>query len=533
MDFNYTNHEQTISKVLHDNLNKINSNTRKALAQILKDNIFTPVYDISLRQQKELALSRLKKIMSTKIVSVRDFLIDPENIFTTHEMLGYADQSLATKFTVQFNLFGGTIVGLGTKEHEKLYELIDSLKVIGCFCLTELGYGNNAVEMETTAVWDDNKKLFVINSPTILSQKFWITNGAYHANYAIVFAQTIVKNKNEGINAFIVKLRDDNMDLCKGVGIDDMGCKQGMNGVDNARIIFRDVEVDKDALLNKLANIDPKSGNFTSKIENRRQRFLAASNRLLSGRLCIASMVLSGAKLTLLITNKYASMRLSNGKTGKSDTPISNYQLFQNQIVPLISKTIVLNIGLLYIRQLYSDYILNADKYSNIQFNNIVRHVCAIKPLVAWHCNLTGNICRERCGGQGFLSINRVEELIPFAHASITAEGDSAVLIHKVSKEYVDDYSKNLLSPPSVKAEILKLISLNKVDLFKIENMIELIRFRESSLLKELTKKSTKSNKKIFDVWMLEESNLIQDLGIAFGERICIEESYRKLKGQK
>ena len=59
---------------------------------------------------------------------------------------------------------------------------------MGCFCFTELGYGNNAVKMETTATYDEKTKEFVINCPTTLSQKYWITNGACHANYAIVFA---------------------------------------------------------------------------------------------------------------------------------------------------------------------------------------------------------------------------------------------------------------------------------------------------------------------------------------------------------
>jgi acyl-CoA oxidase len=290
---------------------------------------------------------------------------------------------------VQFNLFGGTIVGLGTKIHEKLYDDIDSLKIVGCFCLTELGYGNNAVEMETTSVWDNKRKVFVINTPTVNSQKYWITNGAYHANYAIVFAQTMVNDKNEGINAFIVQLRDENMKLMKGVTIDDMGCKQGMNGVDNARIILRNIEIPKENMLNKLANITDE-GKFISSISNRRQRFLAASNRLLSGRLCIASMSIAGTKMALLIANKYASVRLSNGKSGKSDTPISQYQLFQNQISPLIARTIVLNLGLLEIRKNFSDYLLNMDKYSKNHFNHIVRLCCVIKPMIAWHANETG-----------------------------------------------------------------------------------------------------------------------------------------------
>jgi acyl-CoA oxidase len=50
--------------------------------------------------------------------------------------------------------------------------------------------------METTATYDQKTKQFTINSPTTLSQKYWITNGAVHANMAVVFAQTIVKGKN-------------------------------------------------------------------------------------------------------------------------------------------------------------------------------------------------------------------------------------------------------------------------------------------------------------------------------------------------
>jgi acyl-CoA oxidase len=32
---------------------------------------------------------------------------------------------------------------------------------------------------------------------------------------------------------------------------------------------------------------------------------------------------------------------------------------------------------------------------------------CAIKPLASWLLEETVSICRERCGGQGYLSCNR------------------------------------------------------------------------------------------------------------------------------
>lgn len=60
-------------------------------------------------------------------------------------MAGYIDGSMATKMTVQLNLFGGTLVTLGTERHLQVAEGIDSLSTIGCFALTELGFGNNAV----------------------------------------------------------------------------------------------------------------------------------------------------------------------------------------------------------------------------------------------------------------------------------------------------------------------------------------------------------------------------------------------------
>jgi hypothetical protein len=44
---------------------------------------------------------------------------------------------MATKMTVQFNLFGGTVLRLGTdRHHGQLLDGIDSLTDIGCFALT-------------------------------------------------------------------------------------------------------------------------------------------------------------------------------------------------------------------------------------------------------------------------------------------------------------------------------------------------------------------------------------------------------------
>lgn len=514
----------SISEIISNSISTCKQ-TRKAIEKISNNEIFNPIYNISIREEKERVLNQFKELSKHKIVSVKDFLSNPENIFTVHEMLSYYNGSLATKFTVQFNLFGGTIVGLGSKKHYSFFENIDDLSVIGCFCLTEVGYGNNAIEMETTSVWDNEKKVFVINTPTVKSQKFWITNGAYHANHAIVFAQTYIDNKNEGINAFLIRIRNDDGTLSKGVVIDDMGMKMGMNGVDNARIIFKDVSAGYDSLLDKISHIN-NEGKFISKIKGRRERFIYAANRLLSGRICIASMMISLQKQVLSIAVKYGKERLSNGSSGKSDTPIFDYQLFQNQIIPFIGRVLIYNISLLSIRKIYSDYLLNETKYESdiAKKNEIIRLCCVIKPIISWHANIVGNTVRERLGGQAFLSINKIEEAISSAHSGITAEGDSSVLMQKVSKEYVSDYIAGRVSKQNAKYSKSDLCLVEAI--VDIDHMLSLIKHRENSILEDLSNKTMKAKgneKEIYNIWMLNESNSIQSLAFCYGKRLSLE----------
>jgi acyl-CoA oxidase len=50
------------------------------------------------------------------------------------------DGSLGTKMTVQFNLFGGSVLKLGTaRHHGDFLKRMDMVDDIGCFALTELG----------------------------------------------------------------------------------------------------------------------------------------------------------------------------------------------------------------------------------------------------------------------------------------------------------------------------------------------------------------------------------------------------------
>ena len=511
--------DENLAKKFQNLLDNDNIDTREKLKELFKEELFIPRYSISLPSQRKIALKRLNRITQEGLISVFDFSNNPKRIFSIHEIVGQMDGSTATKMTVQFNLFGGTLLNLGTnKLHSKYLNQIDSLESIGCFGLTELGYGNNAADMQTTATYDHDNHQFILNTPNVLARKYWITNGALHAHFCIVFSRLIIANKDEGIHAFLVPIRDKSLNVLPGVSIWDMGHKIGINGIDNASIGFKNVKISKDCLLSDTSKVD-QNGLFSSKINRKRDRFLYVADRLLSGRLCIASMMIGASKYTLDLSINYASKRLAVGIDGKSNNPIINFQLYQRELMPLLAKTICYNFALNYIKDIFD----GTKTSSNIE--KIIL-CCSVKATLSWHNEKVATVSRERCGGQGYLSVNRMGEAISGAHSGITAEGDNSVLMQKVSKELLSIEKKNIYKIlsyyigsqfPSFIKRLLFGLSLKS--LYKPRVQLKLLEYKKNIILSYLSIRLRKAQKKgisIYDVWMYDQSDEIQLLAKSY-----------------
>ncbi len=356
------------------------------------------------------------------------------------ETLAYGDLSVLVKVGVQFGLFGGAILQLGTKAHHDAYlaDLITG-KLMGCFAMTETGHGSNVQALGTVAAYDPETQEFVITTTSDDARKDYIGNAAKHAEVAVVFAQLEVGEASEGVHAFVVPIRVDG-EPAPGVRIEDDGLKMGLNGVDNGRIWFDHVRVPRTALLNRFADVTPE-GVYESPIENPNRRFFTMLGTLVQGRVCVGGGGINAAKVALAIATKYAVRRRQFEATSdEQEELLLDYGMHQRRLLPLIARTYALHFAQEVVAAQLHDVFsgVTDDEHARRELES---RAAGTKALGTWHATRTIQECREACGGAGYLAVNRFAALKADSDIFTTFEGDNHVLLQLVAKGLLTDYA--------------------------------------------------------------------------------------------
>lgn len=355
------------------------------------------------------------------------------------ETLAFGDLSLLVKCGVQFGLWGGAILHLGTERHHRAY-LADtvSLALPGCFAMTETGHGSNVQQLETTARYDPDTDEWVINTPTESARKEWIGNAARDGRIAVVFAQLETRGEHHGVHAFVVPLRDEEMNVLPGVRIEDVGSKLGLDGVDNGLIWFDDVRVPRDNQLDRYAKVDSE-GNYTSDIENPNKRFFTMVGTLIQGRVSVCGAAINATKVAQTIAVRHAEARRQFGPPGQPEVPLMEYRTHQRRLLPDIAKTYALHAaqeGM--VAELHA--IFTGQDASERHRRELETKAAGMKAVATAHATRTIQECREACGGAGYLRANRFAALKADTDVFTTFEGDNTVLLQLAAKNLLTDY---------------------------------------------------------------------------------------------
>jgi acyl-CoA oxidase len=372
----------------------------------------------------------------------------PGESVAAFQTLAYGDLSLLVKLGVQFGLFGGAILNLGTERHHAAYlrDVING-RMLGCFAMTETGHGSNVAQLETTATYDRATGEFVLDSPNLASRKDYIGGAARHGRWAVVFAQLVVADVRHGVHALLVRIRDDDGTPSAGVDITDCGPKLGLDGVDNGRLAFDRVRVPREALLNRYGDV-AADGTYTSLIDSADRRFFTMLGTLVRGRISVAGAAVSASKVALTIAVRYANRRRQFGPTdGSAEVPIMTYRQHQRRLVPLLARTFALSAAqqslIAVMNESFQDPAPVVDR-------RVLESLAAgHKALASWHASDAIQTCREACGGAGYLTENMLGGLRADTDVFTTFEGDNTVLLQLVAKEVLSELRDgfNALNP--------------------------------------------------------------------------------------
>jgi acyl-CoA oxidase len=357
------------------------------------------------------------------------------------EMLAFTDLSVMVKAGVQWGLFGGAVQLLGTERHHEAYlRDIMGFDLPGCFAMTETGHGSDVQQLRTTCTYDPGTQTFDLHTPHEAARKDYIGNAARDGRMAVVFAQLITRGERHGVHAWLVPIRDEHGDPLPGVTIGDDGPKAGLNGVDNGRLSFDHVRVPRDMLLDRYGQV-AEDGTYTSSIENETRRFFTMLGTLVRGRVSVGGSASSATKLALDIAVRYGEVRRQFAAPGADrEVAINDYLVHQRKLLPALAATYAYSFAQEELVGTMHDVQGGAGGVDERAQRELESRAAGLKAAQTWHATRTIQLCREACGGAGYLQENRLPHLKADTDVFTTFEGDNTVLLQLVAKGLLTGY---------------------------------------------------------------------------------------------
>ncbi|XP_077301266.1 acyl-CoA oxidase 3 isoform X2 [Arctopsyche grandis] len=442
---------------------------------------------LSFDEQRHLALKRMKAMKTFGcMVPMERILANPKMLSAWCEALFTYDIDSAIKFSLSYSMFANVIRNLGTDKHYKYVEQSENEEIIGCFALTEVAHGSNAKGMKTTATYDVKNKQFVMNSPNFEAAKCWVGNLGQSATHAVVYAKLITSDgKDQGLHPFIIPVRcSKSLRPFPGVIVGDIGEKIGANGLDNGFMMFNSYRVSKDALLNKLGDVD-EDGKYVSPIRDPNKRFGASLGALSGGRVQITGMAATNLQKAITIATRYSAVRKQFGPENSSEEfAVIEYQQQQFRLIPYIAASYIYRVFHIWFAEVYASFATDSvigmtDNEKAAKGLEIHALSSASKPISSWAARDGIQVCREACGGHGYLQATGIGKIRNENDANCTYEGENSLLVQQTSNwllSFMSNLEKgNKINTPYNSASYLNDINTILKSKHKISSLQEAV----------------------------------------------------------
>jgi acyl-CoA oxidase len=372
-------------------------------------------------------------------------------LFSFLESAALHDGAVYSMISIHYNLCMGTIASSGNDSTyvREMYNELKEGRAIGVFLATEIGYGNNLINLETRATYSPHNKCLILTSPGPESFKFMPnTVPTRLPKIAVVLAKLYIGNRNYGIYPFLLRITGAHT-VNPGIKISALGHKPGLM-LDNAITSFTEVAMPCDSLLSGGILTLSDDGGIIRHQQSRKIAFINAIRSINLGKMCMCVGSIAMAKSAVYLTHDYGSKRLTFGPSGSM--PIGDYWSFKDAQITDVANLTIFSLWLHELQNLLPEYsrsLSSAEPFGD----SLVNRLIIAKALISWSAQETLVRCRERCGAQGLFSENKIIDYFLTNNVMITAEGDNQVMMLKAARQLID----SPFAPPVLDHDVVEL----------------------------------------------------------------------------
>ncbi|OMH85070.1 Acyl-coenzyme A oxidase 3, peroxisomal [Zancudomyces culisetae] len=498
---------------------------RQKVRQFISRNynsLFAPHKELPPPLERRMALHGYQALGNSEYFSFKNYDVNPQNMVAANEILGFTNGLTNAGLIPHYNAFGGALYKLGTSFHQNQFSNLKNSELFGWHPYYPAGFDPECNEFEVAAVYDNRTQRFLLNSP-VNSRHAWFTNSYANSNWAIVYARLVVDGVERGLHGFLVKLRDENSQLYPEITFTPYNQNAQANDFSIGSFEFNNLSVPREYLLNRYSNID-NQGRFISALPNVSDRYSAIHEQILLGRLSVSSASISAAKTAICMAVTAPWVQPSSQEFQKE---LERIGFVQNRykIVPLIARTIALNLGLNHAKECWSN--------EGSQSKNTAVLSGVMKSLITWHAQETALVCKENCGAYGNHNWYRWSSVLETGHAGVTAEGNNVALQQHVTKALLDGFENNTFKLPQYLNGTQP--TNNNVKNTSIETLYDVMVFRFVSRVNKLGAIINQDQSQFHNVgelWLHGDAGLVQRCSRAYGEYICANELRRAMQNQ-
>ncbi|MDB4985379.1 MAG: acyl-CoA dehydrogenase, partial [Myxococcaceae bacterium] len=232
------------------------------------------------------------------------------------------------------------------------------------------------------------------------------------------------------------------------------------------------------------------------------KRFFTMLGTLVGGRIAVSGGATSAAKVGLSIAIRYGLLRTQFAGDDGREKPLFDYLSHKRRLLPRLAAAYAFTFAQQDLVQRVADDA--ADEVKSATRRDVETLAAGLKALSTWQAIDTLQQCRECCGGQGYLTSNRIDALRTDTDVFTTFEGDNTVLLQLVANNLLREMKRRLRKRPvstivkSLVEDVVVAVSernpLSVRDdssdsLRSLELHATALRFREKMLLESLARR--------------------------------------------